>query len=78
VINGRRYLKQSVVDRYDAELIAGALGAQPVFRPPCDPDPLIPMKRIADRYGVGLRTIGRRIKAARDAEAEQVATADSV
>ena len=60
-LKGRGYIFRSALNRYKAELQAFALGAEPVAPPSIDPDPLVPLMRVADELGVGRRTIGRRI-----------------
>jgi hypothetical protein len=77
VINGRHYNRESDLRRYDAELIAYALGVRPVYPPPPDPDPLVPLKQSEKRYGVGRRTLGRRMKAAEAARKTAEAPASS-
>jgi hypothetical protein len=59
--NGRGYLFRSHLDRYKAELLAQALGVKPVYPPPLQPDPLVPLPAAADELGVTRRTVGRRI-----------------
>jgi hypothetical protein len=56
------FFSQSEVDRYRAELIGQAIGAEPVYPAPRDPDVLIPASELERQVGLGRRTIGRRIR----------------
>jgi hypothetical protein len=66
-VNGRLYLRRSQLDRYKAELQAHALGVRPIYSPPVEPDPFIPLKAVETELGIGRRTIGRRIAEAQAA-----------
>jgi hypothetical protein len=67
--NGRGYVLRSALNQYKAELTAAALGVQPLSPPCVEPDPLVPLKAVAEELGVGRRTIGRRIAESRSPEA---------
>jgi hypothetical protein len=69
-INGRWYVTRNDFNRYKAELLASALGAEPAYPPVDDHNPLIPLKMVAAELGVGRRTIGTRM-----AEAAKAASA---
>ena len=60
-LKGRGYVLRSALNRYKAELQAFSLGVAPVMTPAIDPDPLVPLMKVAAELGVGRRTIGRRI-----------------
>jgi hypothetical protein len=60
-INGRWYVTRNDFNRYKAELLASALGAEPAYPPADDHNPLIPLKQVAAELGVGRRTIGTRM-----------------
>jgi hypothetical protein len=61
-IRGRLYFKRSDIDRYKAALVAHALGTAAAERPIPDVDPLVSARNVGDEFGVGRRTIGRRLK----------------
>jgi hypothetical protein len=68
-LKGRGYVFRSALNQYKAELQAFALGVAPMAAPAIDPDPLVPLMRIASELGVGRRTIGRRIAESQVSEA---------
>jgi hypothetical protein len=61
-MGGRGYVLRSGVDRFKAELMAESLGTPPTYPPIPDPNPLIPLPRIAEELGVHRRTVGRFIR----------------
>ena len=77
-INGRWYVTRNDLNRYKAELMASALGAEPAYPAADDHNPLIPLKQVAMELGVGRRTVGTRMaEAAKAAVAEAKSTADA-
>ena len=61
-LKGRGYVLRSALNQYKAELQAFSLGvAPPPAAPAIEPDPLVPLMKVATELGVGRRTIGRRI-----------------
>jgi hypothetical protein len=68
-LKGRGYMFRSALNQYKAELQAFTLGVAPVAIPAIDPDPLVPLTKVASELGVGRRTIGRRIVESRGSEA---------
>lgn len=58
-LKGRGYLLRSALNQYKAELQAFSLGvAPPPAAPAIEPDPLVPLMKVATELGVGRRTIG--------------------
>jgi hypothetical protein len=68
-LKGRGYVFRSALNQYKAELQGFALGVAPMAPHAIDPDPLVPLMRVAAELGVGRRTIGRRIVESQAAEA---------
>jgi hypothetical protein len=69
-LKGRGYVFRSALNQYKAELQAFSLGiGPPPPSPIVEPDPLVPLMKVASELGVGRRTIGRRIVESQAAEA---------
>jgi hypothetical protein len=66
-INDRGYVFRSHLNRYKAELVGEALGAEVLsaalgpMPPVPDGDPLLPLKQVAAELGIHRRTVGRLI-----------------
>jgi hypothetical protein len=75
-INGRWYMSRDNLNRYKAELMASALGAEPAYPPADERNPLIPLKEVAAELGVGRRTIGTRMAEAAKAALARAAKAE--
>jgi hypothetical protein len=61
MISGRWYILRNELNMYKAKLVASALGAEPVYPPADNHNPLVPLKQVAAELGVGRRTIGTRM-----------------
>jgi hypothetical protein len=66
-IHDRGYVFRSHLNRYKAELVGEALGAEVLsaalgpMPPVPDGDPLLPLKQVAAKLGIHRRTVGRLI-----------------